>query len=159
MISDFDEYVGWVFVKFEEFGFEDDMFVVFMSDNGMMYGSDCDLVFGIGGVDLMFFESIGGLCGFKGSVYEGGLRVLLFVCWLGCIEVEVMSDYVIYFVDWFLIFQVFFGEFVEFVDGVDFGFVLLGDGVLLERMLFVWVFVGYGGQFVVCWGDDKLVCC
>lgn len=157
MISDLDEHVGLVLAKLEELGLEDDTLVVFTSDNGTTHGSDRDPVFGVGGVDPAFFTSTGGLRGFKGSVYEGGLRVPLLVRWPGRVEAASESRYVTYFADWFPTFQRLLGEAAAPGDGVDLLPVLTGASVLPERTPLVWAFAGYDGQLAVRWGDDKLV--
>jgi arylsulfatase A len=101
MITDLDRHVGAVLATLEELGLTKDTLVVFTSDNGTTHGSNNDSVFGIGGVDAAFFNSTKNLRGFKGSVYEGGLRVPMIARWPGRITPGTVTNQPTYFPDQF----------------------------------------------------------
>jgi len=67
--------------------------VVFTSDNGTTHPAGKNPRFGTGGVDSDFFNSTAGLRGYKGSVYEGGLRVPLIVRLPGRIQAGAVNDF------------------------------------------------------------------
>ena len=75
MISDLDGYVGRVLAALEKAGVADRTLVIFSSDNGTTHEGRGDPKFHVGGADPKFFNSTAGLRGYKGSVYEGGIRV------------------------------------------------------------------------------------
>jgi arylsulfatase A-like enzyme len=101
MISDLDSYVGRVLKRLEEAGVADRTLVIFTSDNGTTHEGRQDTHFHIGGVDAQFFNSTAGLRGYKGSVYEGGLRVPMIARLPGVIAAGSESDMPSYFADWF----------------------------------------------------------
>ena len=91
MITRMDRDIGDILAKLDEMGVADNTLVVFTSDNGPSW---------IGGCDLEFFQSQGGLRGRKAQVYEGGLRVPTIVRWPGRVSANSESDYVSAFWDW-----------------------------------------------------------
>jgi arylsulfatase len=100
MISDLDEHVGAVVDRLEQHGVLDDTLIVFTSDNGTTHPSR-DPAFNVGGVDAEFFHSTADLRGWKGSVYEGGIRVPCVVRWPGKVEAGSENNAPTYFPDWF----------------------------------------------------------
>lgn len=70
-----DRSIGTLRAKLREFGIERDTLLVFCSDNG--------------GLPKITPETVGGLRGFKGGVYEGGLRVPGIFEWPGTIAPRV----------------------------------------------------------------------
>ena len=70
MISHLDEHVGAVLKALDDLGLADNTLVIFTSDNGTTHPAR-NPAFHVGGVDAAFFDSTGGLRGWKGSVYEG----------------------------------------------------------------------------------------
>jgi arylsulfatase A-like enzyme len=70
-----DRSIGTLRAKLREFGLEKDTLLVFCSDNG--------------GLPKITPATVGGLRGFKGSVYEGGLRVPGIMEWPGTITPRV----------------------------------------------------------------------
>ena len=76
MISRLDREVGRLVALLDELGLTDDTIFVFSSDNGAAAP-------GTGGVDTARLASNGGLRDWKGSPYEGGLRVPTVAVWPG----------------------------------------------------------------------------
>lgn len=85
MISAMDRDIGVLMARLAQYGIEDDTLVVFTADNGTSYCC---------GVDYGFFNSMGGLRGYKGEVYEGGIRVPTIARWPGRIPAGAVSDHV-----------------------------------------------------------------
>ncbi|WP_372718321.1 arylsulfatase [Novipirellula sp.] len=101
MISDLDEHVGTILQRLEDHGLSENTLIVFTSDNGPTHGGR-DPRFHIGGAACTFFNSAGGLRGFKGSCYEGGIRVPCIVKWPGHVKENSVSELPSYFPDWFV---------------------------------------------------------
>ena len=148
MISDLDEHVGSVLAKLEEHGLTDNTLIIFTSDNGTTHpGKDPN--FHIGGVDAEFFNSTGKLRGWKGSVYEGGIRVPCIVKWPGKVAPGTKTQVASYFPDWFPTLcqsaNVTPPDTLR-LDGTDLSQVLLGnDSALKRHEPMIWEFAGYGG--------------
>ena len=158
MITDLDEHVGTILAKLEELGLEDDTLVIFTSDNGTTHGSGGDKVLGVGGVDSAFFNSTGGLRGFKGSVYEGGLRVPMIARWPGRVPENAVTDQPTYFPDLFpTLCHVIGTEVPDGLDGTSIESPLYGNGILVDRKPMVWTFVEYGGQVAIRIDDWKII--
>lgn len=158
MINDLDSYVGRVLAKLEEFGIDDRTLVVFTSDNGTTLPRREDTHFHVGGVDALFFNSTGGLRGYKGSVYEGGIRVPTIARFPGKIEPGTVSDFPSYFADWFPTLCDATGlEHPEGLDGDSLWPILTGAEAPESRSPMVWAFTGYRGQVAVRIGDFKVV--
>ena len=83
MITALDGYVGRVLQQLERLGLDEHTLVMFSSDNGATF---------TGGVDRVFFDSMGGLRGTKMDVYEGGIRVPFLARWPGRIAPGTVSD-------------------------------------------------------------------
>lgn len=83
MITYLDEQVGRIVKLLEEKGELDNTLIIFSSDNGASYA---------GGADAEFFNSVSGLRGLKGSVFEGGLRVPMIASWPVKIKPGTTSD-------------------------------------------------------------------
>ena len=75
MIAELDDHVGRVVSAIKKAGLMDRTVIIFTSDNGTTHEGRGEPDFHIGGVDALFFNSTLNLRGYKGSVYEGGLRV------------------------------------------------------------------------------------
>ncbi|MEM9658696.1 MAG: arylsulfatase, partial [Planctomycetota bacterium] len=97
MISNLDDYVGRVLAKLESTGVADHTLVVFTSDNGPTHPGRAETHFHIGGADMNFFNSTAGLRGYKGSVYEGGIRVPMIAKLTSRIAAGAVSDAPSYF--------------------------------------------------------------
>ena len=151
MITRMDRYIGNVLRVLDELNLTDDTIVIFSSDNGTTH---LKLE-----VDYEFFESVGGLRGLKGSLYEGGVRVPCIVRWPNRIDAESDSDYVSGFEDWTpTILDLVGAELTqtESVDGISFAPTLLGQDQP-DRPFLYREFSGYGGQQSIRVGDWKAI--
>ena len=74
----------------KELNLDEDTIVFFTSDNGAAHGPL---------ENSEFFNASGRLRGYKGSLYEGGIRVPMIVRWPGHIKSSSASDRVTYFPD------------------------------------------------------------
>ena len=158
MITDLDRHVGAVLAALDEAGLTDNTLVVFTSDNGTTHGSAKDPVFGIGGVDAAFFNSTNGLRGFKGSVYEGGIRVPLIVRWPGRVAPGSETSQPTYFPDQFSTLCEAAGlKAPPDLDGISILPTLTGEGTQTARNPMVWVYPEYGGQVAVRFDNWKLI--
>jgi arylsulfatase A-like enzyme len=83
MITRLDAYVGRLLKQLKDSKMEDNTVVIFTSDNGPHQE---------GGVDPAFFNSAGGLRGFKRDLHEGGIRVPLIVRWPHKVAAGTTSD-------------------------------------------------------------------
>ena len=92
MITRFDAEVGALLDALERNGIADNTIVIVTSDNGPSW---------IGGVDLDFFNSSGGLRGRKAQLFEGGIKVPTVVWWPGKIQAGSSNDTPTAFWDWY----------------------------------------------------------
>jgi arylsulfatase A-like enzyme len=157
MVSDLDTYVGRVMAALEKAGVADRTLVVFTSDNGTTLESGKESRFNIGGVDAKFFDSTAGLRGYKGSVYEGGMRVPTVVRFPGKVKAGSSTESPGYHADWFPTLCSATG--VEAPGGLDGDNLLpvLEGGTLATRKPMVWTYAEYGGQVVVRLGNYKVL--
>ncbi|HCN78695.1 MAG TPA: sulfatase [Verrucomicrobiales bacterium] len=159
MISDLDGYVGRVMKKLEETGVADRTLVIFSSDNGTTHPRLPATHFHVGGVDGAFFNSTAGLRGWKGSVYEGGLRVPTLAKLPGVIPAGRVNESPGYFADWFPTLCEAAGlEKPDGLDGESLWPVLTGQVAKQARSRpMIWVFPEYQGQVAIRLGGMKLV--
>lgn len=158
MISDLDSYVGRVMTALENASVADRTLIVFTSDNGTTLEAGAKSQFNIGGADAGFFNSTAGLRGFKGSVYEGGLRVPSVVRYPGKVKAGSSSATPGYFADWFPTLCAAAGiEPGRPLDGENLLPVFEGATLPAERKPMIWTFAEYGGQVVVRLGDYKIL--
>ncbi|MDA0933513.1 MAG: sulfatase-like hydrolase/transferase [Planctomycetota bacterium] len=120
MITAMDRDIGLVIDRLAALGIEDDTLILFTSDNGTSYCC---------GVDRQFFNSLAGLRGYKGEVYEGGIRVPTIARWPGKIAPGTTTDHVA--AVWDILSTV--GDVIDAgvpadLDGVSFAPTLLGQG-------------------------------
>jgi len=95
MIESTDQGVGRMMAKLDELGLTDDTIVIFSSDNG-----------GVGGYEALGIKngeitSNAPLKGGKGMLYEGGIRVPLFVRWPGVVKPRTRCDEPVITVDFY----------------------------------------------------------
>jgi arylsulfatase A-like enzyme len=158
MISDLDDHVGRVMQALDSAGLTDRTLVVFTSDNGTTHPAGKNPRFGTGGVDSGFFNSTAGLRGYKGSVYEGGLRVPLIVRLPGRIPAGSVNDHPSYFADWFsTLCDAARLKTPRGLDGQSLWPQLMGRKNPAQHRPMVWVFPEYGGQVAVRMNDFKAV--
>ena len=149
MISDLDEHIGSIMSRLKEHNLEENTLVVFTSDNGTTHPSR-DPKFGVGGVDAEFFNSTAGLRNWKGSVYEGGIRVPTIVRWPGKVEAGSINETPSYSPDWFpTICQIADVEAPRGLDGSDLTPTITQQGEFKRDKPMVWEFHGYGGQLAI----------
>ena len=148
MISDLDEHIGTVLARLKKHGLDDNTIVIFTSDNGPTHSSR-DPKFNVGGVDTDFFNSKGDLRGYKGSLYEGGIRVPTIVRWPGKTKPGSTTAAPSYFPDWFPTLCTIAGaEKPKNLDGSDLVPVLSGQKFQRTKPM-LWEFHGYGLQLAV----------
>jgi arylsulfatase len=159
MISDLDEHVGTVMAQLEKHGLTDNTLVIFTSDNGTTHPGR-DPKFNIGGVDADFFNSTAGLRAWKGSVYEGGIRVPCVVKWPGKVKPGTTTAVPSYFPDWFPTLCKAAGAELpkdQQLDGIDLTGLLQGGDAPKRHELMIWDFHNYGGQIAIREGKWKAV--
>lgn len=159
MVHELDAYVGRVLGALDRAGVADRTLVVFTSDNGPTHAGQPGSPFHVGGADPKFFDSTAGLRGYKGSVYEGGLRVPMIARLPGRIPAGTVNATPGYFADWLPTLCEAAGlDRPGGLDGESLWPVLTGvRSSLGERKPMVWVFPEYQGQVAVRIGDYKVV--
>jgi arylsulfatase A-like enzyme len=158
MISELDGHVGRVMEALDKSKLADRTLVVFTSDNGTTHGRQGNSQFHVGGVDAEFFNSTAGLRGYKGSLYEGGIRVPMIVRLPGGVQAGAVNETPGYFADWFPTLCDAAGfEKPAGLDGESLWPVITGGKPLARRKPMVWVFPEYGGQAAVRIGDLKII--
>ena len=159
MVHDLDSYVGRVLKALDTYNLTNNTLVIFTSDNGATHPGTKEASFHIGGADIDFFESTGNLRGYKGSVYEGGIRVPMIAKLPNVIEAGAVTDCATYFADWFptLCDAVKFSPPIE-SDGESFWSELTNKTSAWKRKnAMIWIFPEYGGQVAIQDADWKLV--
>jgi arylsulfatase A-like enzyme len=152
MVSRLDRDIGRLVDLIAELGLDENTIFVFSSDNGPLYDK-------LGGTDAEFFASSRNLRGFKGSLYEGGVRVPTFVRWKGKIEPGTVSYRVTGFEDWLPTLLDLAGldkQIPKKIDGISMKPAL--EGKVQDARPFLYrEFPGYGGQQSVRVGEWKAV--
>ena len=85
MISLLDKYVGQMIECLEKNNIRENTLIIFCSDNGAT-------IPGTGGAPTDFFKSNGNLRGYKGSLYEGGIREPFIANWKSVIKPGIVND-------------------------------------------------------------------
>ena len=148
MITRMDRTVGRVTDLLKELKLDEKTLVIFSSDNGPvgLYA----------GSDNVFFGSRGDLRGWKGSLYEGGIRTPFLARWPGRIKPGTTSDLVAAFWDVLpTLCEVAGAEPPADTDGISILPTLLGRDQAKKHDFFYWEFPSYGGQQAVRLGDWK----
>jgi arylsulfatase A len=158
MISDLDSYVGRVMDRLNRHGIAEHTLVVFTSDNGSTHPGQPNTHFHIGGADPKFFNSTMDLRGYKGSVYEGGIRVPMIARLPGRIEADQVNESPSYFADWFpTLCEAANLELPSNLDGMSLWSTLTTGMPIQNRDPMVWTFPEYGGQVAVRFDNFKVV--
>jgi arylsulfatase len=148
MITRMDRSIGRVLDLLKELKLDENTIVMFSSDNGPV---------GLfGGSDGPFFESKGELRGWKGSLYEGGIRVPFVARWPGKVKPGTTSD--LPTANWDVL-----PTLCDLagiappadIDGISLWPVLAGTGEAKKREYLYWEFPAYGGQQAVRMGHWK----
>jgi len=148
MISYLDRQVGTIMKTVNELGLAEETLVLFTSDNGPPED--------VGGADTQFFGSNRPWRGFKGSVFEGGVRDPFIARWPGRIAAGSVSKHIGIFYD-------LLPTLAELVgcpappdcDGISFLPTLLGGEQKKQHEFVFYEFYGYGGQQAVRMGRWK----
>jgi arylsulfatase A len=159
MINDLDSYVGRVIEALDQAHVKERTLVIFSSDNGATHEAAGEPDFHVGGADPKFFQSTADLRGYKGSVYEGGIRVPMIARLPGVLKENAVNDTPGYFADWFptLCDAAGFTK-PEGLDGDSLWPIFSGDTkTLTDRKPLIWVFPEYGGQVALRIGDLKVL--
>lgn len=144
VITYLDAKVGDLMRRLKMLGIDDNTLVVFMSDNGPHQE---------GGHMVDFFDSSGGLQGFKRSLYEGGVRVPSMVRWPGKIEAGRVSDFQWAFWDVMpTVAELAQTQAPEGLDGISIVPELLGEREQPEHEYLYWT---WGGGYAVRVGNWK----
>lgn len=158
MIAHLDDHVGRVLAKLRENKLDERTLIIFTSDNGTTHPGNGNKHFHVGGVDAEFFNSTAGLRGYKGSVYEGGLRVPMIARLPNVIPANTVSHVPGYFADWFpTLAEAAKLELPSGLDGISLWPAMAEGSNSLQRNPMIWVFPEYGGQVAVRIGDMKVV--
>jgi arylsulfatase A-like enzyme len=140
-------------------GLMDQTVIIFTSDNGTTHEGRGEPDFHIGGVDALFFNSTLNLRGYKGSVYEGGLRVPCIVRLPGDFGAGRVIDAPAWFPDIFpTICDIAGIKKPPNLDGISLWKFLEQEASLSSRPSpILWVFPEYGGQMAVRMNNMKAV--
>jgi arylsulfatase A-like enzyme len=148
MVKELDDYVGELLTRLEELGIADNTIVFFASDNGPHLE---------GGADPDYFDSNGGLKGYKRDLYEGGIRTPMIVRWPGVVRPWSVSDHISAFWDIMpTLAEITGAEIPGNIDGISFLPELTGKSQPEHRYLY-WEFHEQGGKIAVRMGDWKAV--
>ena len=134
MITRMDREIGRIMDLLKELGLDEKTLVIFTSDNGTAWG--------YGGTDPEFFNSSGGLRDFKGSLYEGGIRVPMIARWKDKIEPGTVSDHISAFWDFYpTLAEIVGAEVFDHIDGISLLPTLLNKNQKKHDYLY-WEYVG-----------------
>jgi arylsulfatase len=151
MVTRMDRTVGRILDLLRELGLDENTIVMFSSDNGPTHD-------GVGGSDSVFFHSAGRLRGFKGSLFEGGVRVPMIVRWPGTTQPGRTTDHISGFQDVLpTLCDIAGAQTPKNIDGISFLPTILGKGEQRTHEFLYWEFPGYGGQQAVRLGDWKAI--
>ena len=150
MVSRLDRSVGEVLALLEELKLASNTVVVFTSDNGPQ-GDQWKRV-------ADFFHGAGPLRGYKGGLYEGGIRVPLIVRWPGKVRADSSTDHIGGFWDILPTLAQIAGAFPPSrIDGISFVPTLLGQAQRSHEYLYWELPAGKGYAAAVRLGDWKAV--
>jgi len=147
MVLRIDKYVGEIVKLVEELDLSENTIIMFTSDNGPHME---------GGADPDFFNSNGGLRGYKRDLYEGGIRVPFIVQWPGTIQEGSISDHPSAFWDVLPTLAELTGFDYAETDGISFLPELLGNEQTKHEFLY-WEFHERGGKQALMKDEWKAV--
>ena len=148
MLERLDQHVGKLLDVVKELNLDDNTLIHFTSDNGA--------AFDIGGADSPFFGSTGTLRGFKGDVYEGGIRVPMLARWPGKIKAGSVTEQIGTFWDLLpTLCEIAGAKVPADTDGLSLTPTLLGSGQPKEHEYLYWEYHAYGGKQAVRMGKWK----
>jgi arylsulfatase len=151
MVTRMDRTIGRILELLHELDLDDDTIVIFSSDNGPTHD-------GAGGSDSLFFLSAGVLRGFKGSLFEGGVRVPMIVRWPRRIRPGRTTDHISGFQDVLpTLCDIAGAKAPKDIDGISMLPTILNKGEQKKHDFLYWEFPGYGGQQAVRLGDWKAI--
>jgi arylsulfatase A-like enzyme len=149
MITRMDRDIGRLFDKLRELGLDENTLVFFTSDNGPHQE---------GGGNPFFFQSSGGLRGFKRSLHEGGVRVPMIVRWPGHVLADHVNPHVWAFWDVLpTLCDLAGAKTPDGLDGISVLPTLLQKGEQRKHEFLYWEFHEKGSQQAVRMGDWKAV--
>ncbi|MBD5780202.1 arylsulfatase [Pelagicoccus sp. NFK12] len=149
MVNHLDDDVGELVSKLEELGIDENTLIIFTSDNGPHQEA---------GHNPRYFNSNGGLRGFKRDLYEGGIRVPMIAKWPGRIAEGSVSQHVSAFWDVLPTVADLTGQSVpEGTDGISFLPSLLGEGEQTKHAYLYWEFHEKKGRIALRKGKWKAV--
>jgi arylsulfatase A-like enzyme len=147
MISRMDRDIGRLMAALKAKGLDDNTLVIFTSDNGATF---------LKGLDSAFFNSCGPLRGFKGDLYEGGIRVPMIARWPGKVAAGAVNDAVGAFWDVMpTLVDLAGAPTPKNTDGVSLAPVLVGGGARPGRGHLYWEFPQKAGAQAVRIGNWK----
>jgi arylsulfatase len=148
MVTRMDRSVGRILALLKELNLDERTLVMFSSDNGP--GDN------YGGIDSVFFESAGPLRSYKGSLYEGGIRIPLIARWPGHIKAGGVSDLPSAFCDLLpTCCELAGANLPAGIDGISYLPTLVGAGQQKPHPFLYWEYHGSGGQQAIRIGDWK----
>lgn len=149
MLTRMDLYVGQIIARLDSLGIKNNTIIIFTSDNGPHRE---------GGADPGFFNSNGGLRGYKRDLYEGGIRVPFVIRWPDRIQAGRVSDHIGAFWDLLPTFAEIVGQEVAGnTDGISILPELTGLGKQGMHRYLYWEFHEQGGKQAVRMGRWKSV--
>ena len=150
MITYMDQQIGLILKKLAALNLSDNTLVIFTSDNGT--------TFDIGGVDRIFFNSLGPLRGHKTNLYEGGIRVPFIARWPDKIAAGTTTDHLC--ANWDIvptIAEIVGAETPDDLDGLSILPVLLGHQDQPQHEYLYWEYHSRGGSQAVRMNDWKAI--
>ena len=151
MVTRMDRTIGRILELLRELDLDDNTIVCFTSDNGPTHD-------GVGGSDSIFFLSAGALRGFKGSLFEGGVRVPMIVRWPGRVPPGRTTHHIAGHQDVLpTLCDIAGAKTPKGLDGISVAPTLFGKGEQKKHEFLYWEFSGYGGQQAVRLGDWKAI--
>jgi len=149
MVNLLDDQVGEILDKLTELGIDKNTIIIFSSDNGPHLE---------GGADPDYFDSNGPYQGYKRDLYEGGIRMPMFVRWRGKIKAASTSNHMSAFWDFLpTVTEIIGADNPENIDGISFLPSLLGSKKQPEHDYLYWEFHEKNGRLAIRQGVWKLI--